>query len=84
MSPYLGLDVRYVEGERHLRQYNVFSYGTVYAGQSRSDFSSESLVINGFAGVDLNLPVRYQMSVEVRGKGRDEVSFTNGLSQRSR
>ena len=54
------------------------------AGFLQKPFSSEDLVFNGFAGIDVVLPIRYQLSAEVRGKGRDEISFTLGLSQRSR
>jgi hypothetical protein len=84
LSPYLGVDVSYVEGEKITRQYNLFSYGTVDAGRSSAEYSSEDAVFSGFGGLDIRLPLRYQLSLELRGTSRDRVSFTLGLSQRSR
>jgi hypothetical protein len=83
LSPYLGVDVSYVEGEKITRQYNLFSYGSVYAGQSSAEFSSEDVVFSGFGGLDILLPLRYRLSLELRGKSRDQISFTIGMSQRS-
>jgi hypothetical protein len=84
VSPYLGLNVSYVEGEKITHQYNIFSYGTVDGGQSNADFSSEEVVVNGFGGLDVILPLRYRLSLEVRGNSSDQISFTIGISQRSR
>ena len=84
LSPYLGIDVSYIEGEKITHQYNLFSYGSVNAGRSSAEFSSEDAVISGFGGLDIHLPLRYRMSLELRGTSRDRVSFTLGLSQRSR
>jgi hypothetical protein len=83
ISPYLGVDVCYLEGEKITRQYNLFSYGTVDAGRSSAEFSSEDVVLSGFAGLDILLPLRYRLSLELRGKNRDRISFTIGMSQRS-
>ncbi len=83
LRPYAGVDVSYVEGEKITRQTNMFSYGTVYAGSRGAEFSSENVVFNGFGGLDILLPLRYRLSLELRGKSRDQISFTLGLSQRS-
>jgi len=84
LSPYLGVDVSYIEGEKITHQHNLFSYGSVDAGRSSAEFSSEDAVFTGFGGLDIRLPLRYQLSLELRGTSRDRVSFTLGLSQRSR
>lgn len=81
--PYLGIDLSYVEGEKITTQYNIFSYGSVYGGRGRANFSSEDLILNGFGGIDLSLPHRYKLSFEIRGPSREDVSFTIGISQRS-
>ena len=83
VSPYLGVDISYIEGEKITHQHNLFSYGSVDAGRSSAEFSSEDLVVNGFGGLDIRLPLRYQLSLELRGTSRDRVSFTLGISQRS-
>lgn len=83
VSPYFGVDLSYIEGEKITDQYNVFSYGSVYGGKSNTNFSSEDLLLNPFVGLDVNLPLRYKLSAEVRGTSRDEISFSIGLSQRS-
>jgi len=83
VSPYLGLDISYIEGEKITHQYNLFSYGSVDAGRSGTEFSSEDAVFSGFGGLDISLPLRYRMSLELRGTSRDRISFTLGLSQRS-
>lgn len=81
--PYVGLDLSYVAGEKNTTQYNIFSYGSVFGGESSSTFRGEDIIYSGFGGIDLNLPYRYQLSFEVKGSSWEEVSFSVGISQRS-
>jgi hypothetical protein len=81
--PYVGLDLSYVAGEKNTTQYNLFSYGTVFGGESNTSFSGKDIIFSGFGGIDLNLPYRYQLSFEVQGSSWEEVSFSIGISQRS-
>lgn len=81
--PYLGLDVSYVDGEKITKQHSIYSDYSQYDGQSSAQFSSDEVIFSGFLGCDVCIPSRYKLSLEVRGNGPDEVSFTIGLSQTS-